>query len=194
MAKTFGQLCHMSWSTSEMPECKTARVFTGGVTLFLAMLCRMPCLDQSTESSHNSSARAATQRPWRDGVVKLLCVCYMHHVLFFWFCRLKWMSRPTALRNRGSSCSVAFKARSMFDSCNYLQQLLVWQLFLTCQAQATFLSWNRSIRSTHAYCERLGRCTGHARAPYHTVWCECRIQKSRGSPFFGEEFSCSSSI
>ena len=35
MAKTFGQLCHMSWSTSEMPECKTARVFTGGVTLFM---------------------------------------------------------------------------------------------------------------------------------------------------------------
>ena len=27
----------------------------------------------------------------------------------------------------------------MFDSCNYLQQLLAWQLFVTCQAQATFL-------------------------------------------------------
>ena len=37
MAKTFGQLCHMSWSTSEMPDCKTARVFTGGVTLFMVL-------------------------------------------------------------------------------------------------------------------------------------------------------------
>ena len=40
-----------------------------------AMLCRMPCSDQSTESRCSSSARAATQRSWRDGVVKLLCVC-----------------------------------------------------------------------------------------------------------------------
>ena len=35
MAKTFVQLYHMSCSTSEEPECKTARVFTGGATLFI---------------------------------------------------------------------------------------------------------------------------------------------------------------
>ena len=64
------------------------------IVLGYAMLCRMPCSDQSTESRSSSSARAATQRPWRDGVVKLLCVsvCYMIYAscsFFLGFCRLK---------------------------------------------------------------------------------------------------------
>jgi len=37
MAKTFGQLCHMSWSTSEKDGLKRARVFAGGVTLFITI-------------------------------------------------------------------------------------------------------------------------------------------------------------
>ena len=31
-------------------------------------------------------------------------------------------------------------------------------------------SWNRSVRNAHAYCKRIGRCTGRARAPHHTIF------------------------
>ena len=152
------------------------------------MLCRMPCSGQRTESSHSSSARAATQRPWRDGVLKLLCVCYMHHVLFFDFAGSKWMSRLTALRTP-APLALLF---SRLGACSIAVSSTTVGLTTVCDMSGTSYvpspsaaSWNRSIRSTHAYCERIGRCTGHARARYHTVWCECRIRQSRGSLFFG---------
>ena len=156
------------------------------------MLCRMPCSGQRTESSHSSSARAATQRPWSDGVLKLLCVCYMHHVLFLDFAGSKWMSRLTALRTP-APLALLF---SRLGACSIAVSSTTVGLTTVCDMSGTSYvpspsaaSWNRSIRSTHAYCERIGRCTGHARARYHTVWCECRIRQSRGSLFFGEGFS-----
>ena len=74
-----------------------------------AMLCRMPCSDQSTESRYSSSARAATQRPWRDGVVKLLCVCYLIY----------------------ASCS-SFWILSAQSECLSLRPLETWLLLLCC--------------------------------------------------------------
>ena len=127
--------------------------------------------------------------------VSVSVIWYMHHVLFFWdFVGSKWMSQLTALRNlaplalllsRLGACSIAVIIfnNCWSDNCLWHVKHKLGSFTKCCQLEPIY-SKRPCILQTNWKMHR--SCEGSV--PHH-VWCECRIQQSRGSPFLGEEFS-----